>query len=61
VSNCLLSHGYQAIDTHRRDPERKGRVFELRAPSGEVLKTYSGIMLDQFIEEMEREIERRES
>jgi hypothetical protein len=56
VSNCLLSHDYEAIDTFCRDPRTHGRIFELRSPAGEFVKSYKGIRLERCIGEMEREI-----
>lgn len=57
MSNCLLSEGYSAIDTDRRDQQGR-RVFELRSPDGELVREYYGIMLEQFAAQMEEEIER---
>lgn len=59
MSHALLSHGYYAVDTHRRD-QKGARLFELYSPGGELLNTYTGIALEAVLEQMRDEIERRE-
>lgn len=60
ISNPLLEHGYQAIDTKRRD-HLGGRIFELRAPNGEKVASYGAVSLESVLPEMRREIERRDA